>query len=380
MSQAEAFLGQLSTDGLPVVCYVVDETDVRPRIVGGAPADVFGTDISANDALVRYVHRDDRSRVLAARLTTLHDRRSARIEYRIQPPESDPRWVLELMKVSKARDQAKLVGVVVDVTADHQAFDWVDASLHEAEELVAKLQHRDEARTTFLNLLLHDVRPALNACQQGLETLCGGEISPPSIHSLQASLAGMAELLEELLDVERFRDPAALQVERVDLAEVARDVIGQVTRPHVSGQLQPAKTRGDALLLKRIIHNLIRNAVIHTAADTTISVRTWSDAVGACLEVVDDGPGIPAEHTEEIFEPYYRLNGHERPGLGMGLALVRRVIELHGGTCRVMETPGGGATFRIELAAAAGEAVPIERSDARSSNGRVRPAPQANVG
>lgn len=349
MAESEEFLRQLSAEGLPAVWYILSETAMQPRIVGGSPAEVFGTEISASDALVRYVHRDDRSRVLAARLTTLHDRRATRVEYRIDPPGSGTRWVLEVMKVVHHNGSARLIGLVVDVTADHQAFDWIDSSLRAAEDEIGELSRRDEERNTFIRLLLHDVRPALRSCREGLDAISGGEVTPPTVRSLQASLVGLTDLIEGLLDVERFHLPGEVQENRVDLAIVAREVVGQMPLDHVECQLHPAVTVGDAFLLQRVVDNLVRNAVVHTEPETAITVRTWSDEAGTYLEVADDGPGIPADQTEQIFEPFIQLNARERPGVGMGLSLVRHVVEMHGGTCGVVETAGGGATFRVTL-------------------------------
>jgi two-component system OmpR family sensor kinase len=113
---------------------------------------------------------------------------------------------------------------------------------------------------------------------------------------------------------------------------------------------------GDDHGLRQVVTNLVANALSHTPAGTTVTVR-----VGLCggdravLEVSDDGPGVPPEHAPRIFERLYRADPSRTRakggGSGLGLAIVAAIVQQHGGRVELLETPGGGATFRVDLPA-----------------------------
>lgn len=337
-------------DGLPAVWYVLTESDPRPRFVGGAVAEVLGDDAASGDTLVRYVHPDDRGRVFAARLAALYGHTSARMEYRVQRPGSPAsRWVLDLMNPVSSSYGLQLSGVVIDTTAEHRAFEWVDRSLHEAQDALAHLTRRNEAKGTFIRLLLHDVRPVLDSCRWGMSQLEHGDVTPASVRSVQAALTELVDLVEGVIDLDRLQDDTEVQQRTVDLADLARSCVDAHPSASLQSHLDPARTIGDPFLLERVVDNLVRNAFVHTPPGTVVLVRTWVDEGQAFLEVADQGPGIPPELGDDIFEPFVRVPSSDRPGVGMGLALVRRVVAMHGGRCTVQPTPGGGATFVLGL-------------------------------
>jgi two-component system, OmpR family, sensor histidine kinase MtrB len=103
--------------------------------------------------------------------------------------------------------------------------------------------------------------------------------------------------------------------------------------------------------VERIVENLVVNAARHTTAGATIWVRVQPQDGGVLLLVEDEGPGVPAELWEQIFQPFHkgRNIADHAPGSGIGLALVARFAELHGGRAWVQDRPGGGASFRVFL-------------------------------
>jgi signal transduction histidine kinase len=113
----------------------------------------------------------------------------------------------------------------------------------------------------------------------------------------------------------------------------------------------PLQLAADAPKLERIIENLLVNAGKHTPAGTTIWVRLHAQHDGVLLLVEDEGPGIPAQLREQIFQPFRqgRTIADHAPGSGIGLALVARFAGLHGGRAWVQDRPGGGASFRVFL-------------------------------
>ena len=107
----------------------------------------------------------------------------------------------------------------------------------------------------------------------------------------------------------------------------------------------------DAAKIERIFENLLSNAIRHTPPQSKVWVRVGPEAGGALLVVEDDGPGIPVEHRESIFQPFGQGAGapEHAPGVGIGLAVVARFAELHGGRAWVEEREGGGASFHVFL-------------------------------
>ena len=107
----------------------------------------------------------------------------------------------------------------------------------------------------------------------------------------------------------------------------------------------------DGPKVERIVDNLLRNCLRHTPPGTSIFVRLTTSPEGALIAVEDEGPGVPAELREAIFEPFRQgpSSAAHSPGVGIGLSLVARFTELHGGHAWVEEREGGGASFRVLL-------------------------------
>ena len=132
--------------------------------------------------------------------------------------------------------------------------------------------------------------------------------------------------------------------------------------------VEPVMIPVDTSKLERILENLLANSVRHTPAGTDIWIRTRAKEGGALIVVEDDGPGVPEELREAIFEPFRQgpSNSQHSPGAGVGLALVARFAELHRGRAWVEERPGGGASFHVWLP---GRQVPQRRPGDRSVGG-----------
>jgi two-component system, OmpR family, sensor kinase len=104
------------------------------------------------------------------------------------------------------------------------------------------------------------------------------------------------------------------------------------------------------MILSAVPSNILRNAAEACQDRGELEIRTTAEGEGGVrIEIVDHGPGVAAEMAERIFDPYY--TGGKAGGTGLGLALVKQTIEMHGGTVALIDTPGGGATFRIRLRA-----------------------------
>jgi signal transduction histidine kinase len=108
----------------------------------------------------------------------------------------------------------------------------------------------------------------------------------------------------------------------------------------------------DVTLITRVISNLVENAIKYSPMNATVKVKTWDDENWVYTEISDNGPGIPADELENIFEKFYRIKNdanHSIKGTGLGLYLVKYFVELHGGTIEVQSVTGEGTRFIVKL-------------------------------
>ena len=187
---------------------------------------------------------------------------------------------------------------------------------------------------------------------------------PPWVLAALRQLERVEALVAELLDLARIRTGRlTLRPRPVDLAEVVRGAserlrevlarAGNALELDLPGAL-PLEC--DPARLEQVIGNLLSNAA-HHAPGTRVRLRLERDGDRALLSVEDEGPGVPAEVRERVFEPYEKVDRAQRGhGLGLGLHIARQIVEAHHGTIRMLAAPGGGARVVVELpgAAAAG--------------------------
>ena len=174
---------------------------------------------------------------------------------------------------------------------------------------------------------------------------------------IEEEAARMGLLVDDLLLLARLDQGRPLERAPVDLATLLDDACAdaRATDPgrRISCLVESTVTvTGDELQLRQVLGNLMRNALVHTPPGVPVEARLGRGGGNAFIEVVDHGPGIPQENSERIFERFQRVDperSRDQGGSGLGLSIVAAVVLAHGGRVAVLETPGGGATFRIEL-------------------------------
>jgi PAS domain S-box-containing protein len=236
----------------------------------------------------------------------------------------------------------------------------------EIERLASdRLRELDELKDTFVRAVSHDLRTPLAVILWLAEALAADPmiLSPEEAREFLGRIAANAKALDrlvlDLLDLDRLnRGGPEIRFETVDLpALVGRVVEGlDVAEDHpVSVRAEPVTVSADPALIERVVENLVINGVRHTPPRTEVWITVRAEDGGALVMVEDAGPGVPPACRRDIFEPFRRGPGDRRSasGLGIGLALVARFTELHGGRAWVEERPGGGASFRVFLPGAA---------------------------
>jgi signal transduction histidine kinase len=225
------------------------------------------------------------------------------------------------------------------------------------DRAVSEARASEAAMRTFLADASHELRTPVAALQATAERLLRGQPARPARDAIEAQLARdsgrLGHLIDDLLNLARLDARERSHEEPVDLADLASAAVTatRTTDPSVRVELVtngpvPATGDGDALL--RAVRNLLDNAF---AVAGTVVVEVTQTANGPTMSVSDNGPGVPADQRERIFEPFVRLPRSPRGGTGLGLAIVRRTIESHGGTITCDRSPAGGARFTLRLPA-----------------------------
>jgi len=188
-----------------------------------------------------------------------------------------------------------------------------------------------------------------------------------SLARIESSATRMGSLVDDLLALARLDEGRPRRDEPVDLVVLAGDAVADLHAldPERAvrldgldgGTTAGALTLGDEARLRQVVANLIGNVVQHTPAGSPVEVAVGRTADGqhAVLEVRDHGPGIDPEHAARVFERFYRVDaarGRDSGGAGLGMAIVAAIVDAHGGQVTLAQTPGGGTTVRVVLAAA----------------------------
>lgn len=312
------------------------------------------------------VHPDDRERVFAEDAATEVTLDPFSIEYRLVRPDGRVVWVLDQAEVVRdERGEPRFwSGVMFDITSLKRAEEDLARALDLEREASARLRSLDELKNTFLQAVSHDLRTPLAAVLGSALTLEREDIrlEPEVERDLARRIAlnarKLQRLVTDLLDLDRLsRGLTEPNRADVDLAEVVRTVVTEsetLQERQVTLDIAPTPAAVDVPKVERIVENLLVNAVRHTPPDAHIWVRVQPGRGGAILVVEDDGPGLPAEDRERVFGAFERgvnASAHA-PGSGIGLTLVARFAELHGGRAWAEEREGGGASFLVWLPSA----------------------------
>ncbi|WP_174567441.1 PAS domain-containing sensor histidine kinase [Actinomadura kijaniata] len=227
-------------------------------------------------------------------------------------------------------------------------------------------QERD--RADLVSTVAHELRSPLTSVKGFTATLLAkwhrfnDDQKRVMLETVNADADRVTRLITELLDVSRI-EAGRLEMHRqvVDLAEEVRKVIaGRVAAGDPEDRFH-FETRGelpemwlDPDKIDQILSNLVENAVRHGAGTVTIVVEPDAHKEGAAVSVRDEGEGIPPEAAQRVFRQFWRgPGGNRRGGTGLGLYIVKGLVEAHGGTITVQRAPGGGAEFRFTLPAGA---------------------------
>lgn len=224
----------------------------------------------------------------------------------------------------------------------------------------------NQAKTLFLATMTHELKTPLNSLLGYCQFLGMGQIGPlndsqkEAVSSIESSGRHLLSLVEQILDFARMEnDTIQLKVSDTDLNGLIDDALLSFKRLAedkeirlIRGAQNECVIRGDHTRLKQIVNNLIHNAIKYN--HTGGSVKVWCEPKPdhIVFNVADNGPGIANEDQARIFDPFEQLppdKGKKREGAGLGLSIVKRLAELHGGSISVESEPGKGSLFSVTL-------------------------------
>ncbi|WP_246055069.1 sensor histidine kinase [Paracoccus gahaiensis] len=209
-------------------------------------------------------------------------------------------------------------------------------------DALRRLDEGHERQQRFIASASHELRTPIAVLQSKVDSS-----ADPVVRALGGDLQRLTILTEQLLDLQRLAQGGTAT--EVDLVALARSVVADLAPLAIAGGrsmevqvLRREACLGDAAALERVLMNLLRNAIDHGGRHVVLRV------IGRTLEVQDDGPGIPPDQRERVFEPFYRLRPHST-GSGLGLNLVAEVVARHNGRVTIHSAPDGGTIVQVDL-------------------------------
>jgi signal transduction histidine kinase/CheY-like chemotaxis protein len=301
---------------------------------------------------------------------------AALVGHRMQRTIADP--LLDLATTARVVSETKNYSLRGDVTSNDEVGTVVRAfndMLARIEERNAELSQANRLKDEFLATLSHELRTPLNAILGWIRIVRSTELPPDTrtraLESIERNAGLQARLIEDLLEVSRIvTGKLHLQTRRTDLAAIV-DAAVEIVQPAAAAKnititttidARPAPTSGDPDRLQQVIWNLLSNSVKFTPPGGRIAVQLSRDN-GYLLTVTDNGVGMDPSMLPQMFQPFRQIDAsptRQQGGLGLGLAIVRQLVELHGGTVSARsDGVGTGSTFEVRLPSVLPADVPV---------------------
>lgn len=323
----------------------------------GVSAEVIQRD---EGAIYNLIHPDDRQGVADAESSARKTLSTYEHEFRLLAESGEERWVL-CRSAPELRENGDLVwdGILVDITR----LKHVEHALLEAK---AAVETESRLKDEFLAMLSHELRSPLHAILGWTQLIrrgrLHGEDFDRGMDVIERSTKAQAELIDDLLDVSRIvTDKLTLDTERLRPLDVIETAVSAIESTAIAKGVVidsrfedlPALILADSGRLRQVFTNLLSNAVKFTPSGGKVSVHAYQSAGYVIVVVKDSGIGIEPGFLPHVFERFRQANASSTRkfgGLGLGLSIVKKLVELHGGDISVASAGlGAGATFTVRL-------------------------------
>jgi two-component system sensor histidine kinase CpxA len=230
--------------------------------------------------------------------------------------------------------------------------------------MAKRVENLLSSQKRLLSDISHEIRSPLQCVEVAVALLrrgCGAE-AEKYIDRIELEIRRIDDMVEELLTLTRLEEMPIARDEIVRLDEIIRSIVDDVSFAHnvekdnMRLNLQKLSVPGDAVLLSRALGNVIFNAVRYSTSDTSVEIETRQDGERIVVTVRDHGQGVSEDELEKIFLPYYRTDKarvRSQGGVGLGLAISKRIIESYGGDISASNAPSGGLIVKISLTSSA---------------------------
>jgi PAS domain S-box-containing protein len=319
--------------------------------------------VLALDEWYAGMHPEDRSKLFDAMEQAKLDGAPFEIEVRASHRDDKVRWLRKRGKIiqldKEDPDSLAMTGITLDVTQEK-------ASEQQVYQLLTELRQADRRKDEFLATLAHELRGPLAPLRNMLEVIKraenDGEIVEQAHDTMERQLGQMIHLVDDLLDINRIsRGVIELRRKPVELASVVHQSL-EACRPlaeaanhrmTVSLPEEPIFIDGDAVRLAQVFSNLLNNACKYMESGGQIDVTGERLGSEVLVRIRDTGVGIPTDRLDAIFDMFSQVHHSEQRsqgGLGIGLTLVRQLVEMHGGSVSAESAgPGHGSVFTVRL-------------------------------
>lgn len=351
---------QFDFDTLKLEC-----TDICKANLGLPPE----ADFSYED-FIAAIHPDDRENINSTLKNALGKQEEYKDEYRIVWRDNSLHWILVQgsAKYDESGRAHTIAGVMLDITERKLAEEVREELLESEKKARAAAETANRLKDDFLATVSHELRTPLNAILGWTNLLTSGRLNAEdtarALQTVQRNAKNQAEIIEDLLDVSRILSGKLnLQMKSVDPLELVKTAVESLKPAADAKQIRLMQTiengvapiSGDAGRLQQVIWNLLSNAVKFTPEGGEIEIKVGRALDDENLEIVvrDTGSGIKPEFLPLVFDRFLQADGsttRAHGGLGLGLAIVRHLVELHNGTVLAeSEGEGRGATFTLRF-------------------------------
>jgi PAS domain S-box-containing protein len=326
------------------------------------------------DLLRAYDQAAGRARIppLLARIT---DGRSVQL----RAATAGGRWLWLQMTATSIPDPSgvpeHVLVMVEDVTTVRDSQDKLSDALESQRGANANLEKLDRTKTEFLSIVSHEFRTALTGIQGFSELIRDGGLEPDEVRAYGGYIFNDADrvnrLIGDMLDLDRMESgKMSIRTADVDINEVLSEAIARAGSSSATvefkADLDPRLpiVLGDRDRLIQVVSNLVNNAVKYSPDGGMVTMATRSEGGFALVSVSDTGVGIPPDEIGHVFERFRRVRSgaaQSIPGTGLGLTIVKQIVEMHGGKIWVESAVGHGSAFHFTLPLAAENVAPLQR-------------------